>query len=57
MTTYRVELFFSNPDENLYTKEPAIAVMEIRSESETQANFLAERLRRVLEADSYTLTW
>ena len=55
MTAYKVELFFGNLDNSLYTNESASATMEIKADNEAHASMLASRFRQVFDADYYVL--
>jgi hypothetical protein len=55
MTAYKVELFFTNIDNSLYTNESASATMNIKADNESHAIMLASRFRQVFDADYYVL--
>jgi hypothetical protein len=55
MTAYKVELFFVNLDNSLYTNESASATMEITADNEAHACMLASRFKQVFDADYYVL--
>ena len=55
MKFYQVELVFTNLDNSLYTNAQASMTVEIRADDLTHANLLAERLRKVHDADHYIL--
>jgi hypothetical protein len=55
MKQYKVEIFFTNIDNSLYTTEHASLTMDIKADDLTHANFLAIRLCKVFDADHYDL--
>lgn len=55
MTAYKVELFFTNIDNSLYTNESASVTMDVKADNEAHAIMLASRFRQVFDADYYVL--
>jgi hypothetical protein len=55
MTTYKLELFFTNLDNSLYTNEAASVTMDIKADNEAHAYMLANRFKQVFDADHYFL--
>jgi hypothetical protein len=55
MTEYQVELFFSDADDNYYTKGQGSVVMTVRADDLATAHALATRLQRVLLADHFQI--
>lgn len=53
MKQYKVEIFFTNIDNSLYTDEQASVTMDIKADNSAHAIMLAERLRKVFDADHY----
>lgn len=53
MKIYRVILLFKNLDNSLYTDWQANMAFEIQSDDVGHAHLLAERLRKVMDADEY----
>ncbi len=55
MKFYQVELVFTNLDNSLYTDVQASMTIEIRAGDVNHAKILAEKLRKLHEADYYNL--
>lgn len=55
MIKYKLELFFSNLDNSLYTNEAASVTMDIKSDNEAHAYMLANRFKKVFDADYFVL--
>jgi hypothetical protein len=55
MKAYKVELFFTNLDNSLYTHETASVTMDIKADNEAHAYMLASRFKQVFDADHYFL--
>ena len=55
MKKYTITLKFTNLDNSLYTDAQASFVQEISADDYTHAYLLAERLKRVFDADDYTI--
>lgn len=55
MTAYKLELFFGNLDNSLYTNESASVTMSIKADNEAHAYMLASRFKQVFDADHYVL--
>ena len=53
MKLYEVTLKFDNLDNSLYTDHQATMAFDIESDDYSHAYLLAERLKRVFDADSY----
>jgi hypothetical protein len=53
MNPYKVEIFFTNIDNSLYTTEQASMTMDIKADNLAHAMMLAERIRKVFDADHY----
>ena len=49
----KVEFFFTDIDNSLYTTGQGSVVMEINADDEATAIALANRLKKMLEADHY----
>ena len=55
MTRYYLTLKFNNLDNSLYTDQQAAMQIEILSDDIGHAKLLAERFRKVMDADDYKL--
>jgi hypothetical protein len=55
MTRYYLTLKFNNLDNSLYTDQQAAMQIEILSDDISHARLLAERFRKVMDADDYKL--
>lgn len=55
MKQYKLEIFFTNLDNSLYTNEEASMTMDIKADNYAHAVMLALRTMRVFDADRYTL--
>jgi hypothetical protein len=55
MKAYKLELFFTNLDNSLYTNEAASVTMDIKADNEAHAYMLASRFKQVFDADHYVL--
>ena len=55
MTAYKLELFFTNLDNFMGTDDEASVTMDIKSDTRSHAFLLAERMKRVFDADHYIL--
>jgi hypothetical protein len=53
MNPYKVEIFFTNIDNSLYTTEQASMTMDIKADNLAHAMLLAERIQKVFDADHY----
>ena len=55
MTTYKVELMFTNLDNFMGTDDEASMTVEIKSDSYSHAMLLAQRLAKVMDADRFDI--
>ena len=55
MKSYKLEIFFTNLDNSLYTDEEASMTMSIKADNYAHAVMLALRTMKVFDADRYTL--
>ena len=55
MKAYKLEIFFTNLDNSLYTDEEASMTMSITADNYAHAVMLALRTMRVFDADRYDL--
>jgi hypothetical protein len=55
MKSYKLEIFFTNLDNSLYTDEAASMTMDIKAGDYAHAVMLALRTTKVFDADHYTL--
>lgn len=55
MKQYKLEIFFTNLDNSLYTHEEASMTMDIKADNYAHAVMLALRTLKVFDADHYTL--
>jgi hypothetical protein len=55
MKQYKLEIFFTNLDNSLYTNEEASMTMDIKADDYAHAIMLALRTINVFDADHYNL--
>jgi hypothetical protein len=55
MTKYRVQMFFTNLDNSLYTHEQAVWHTTIDADDYTHADLLVERFRKMLDGDHFII--
>lgn len=55
MKSYKLEIFFTNLDNSLYTSEEASMTLDIKADNYAHAVMLALRTMKVFDADRYTL--
>ena len=55
MKAYKLEIFFTNLDNSLYTDEEASMTLDIKADNYAHAVMLALRTLKVFDADRYTL--
>jgi hypothetical protein len=55
MKSYKLEIFFTNLDNSLYTNEAASMSMDITAGDYAHAVMLALRTVKIFDADHYTL--
>jgi hypothetical protein len=55
MKSYKLEIFFTNLDNSLYTSEEASMTMDIKADNYAHAVMLALRTMKVFDADHYDL--
>ena len=53
MDTYKVTLVFNDVDNNYYTKGKAEMTVEVSASDKQTVYFLAERLKKVMDADDW----